>query len=152
MIKWLVVAKHLKGFLEAYADKDGNELFKELINYNDFNINIGSINTASTYPKLDILFDREEKENAVQQNRGIITLWLDFTSNTGSDDSIVEYEQSYYFVNQLSSVLLEWTRKFAGEHNNKFVIAPFISNVLSDGDVQRPIFMTRVILDIVWRA
>lgn len=153
-VLWFPIADNLKEFLTTYTNQDGTPLFSDMINYEDMNIGIGSKGTArATYPCLEILFDSEEKGVIhTKIKEGTTNLWLDcyVSDNTTLElTPDINQREMFLFQQNVIRVMKDWQYQLEGALKIKPCVS--INGIISDGDTNLPLLMSRIMLEIKWR-
>lgn len=153
-VLWFPIANNLKEFLTNYINQDGTPLFSDMINYEDMNIGIGSKGTArATYPCLEILFDSEEKGVIhTKIKEGTTNLWLDcyVSDNTTLElTPDINQREMFLFQQNVIRVMKDWQYQLEGALKIKPSVS--INGIISDGDTNLPLLMSRIMLEIKWR-
>ena len=153
-VLWFPIADNLKEFLKTYINQDGTPLFSDMLNYEGMDIGIGSKGTArAVYPCLEILFDSEEKGVIhTRVKEGITNLWLDcYISDNTTLELIPDINQREMFLFQknILKVMKDWQNHIQTTLHLKTIIA--INGIISDGDTNLPLLMSRIMLEIKWK-
>ena len=151
VLQWLPLAQSLKDFLLTYTKPNGEKIFSGLTDYANLNVVIGSFNTARSYPCIEILLGSEEKESiTTSSKKGKVFFWLDLWVDGALEDRPdYAYEQAYVATNDLANSLKHWLEIMMNDL--KLGCNVVLKEVLSDGDSQRPLYQTRIVLEIDWR-
>lgn len=139
-LNWWPLANSLVEFLKQQKDSLGAPVFDGV------GIYAGTRATGKGYPCIEVTFD---SENDAAGDRALTTLWVDILLKSNSSTPSDAYELLFKYQTEFMNLLplwIKWAKKEIG-------IAAIVKvpSVMSDGDVQRPVCQSRIILEIEWR-
>lgn len=143
VLVWWPIVEHITNFIKTYKD-DNNVLV-----FDGVDVYAGSKNKAKNFPCIEVTFDQESGIDIYRSVKGDIGIWIDIGVLNSGDDPVEAYREIYPYQKNVLNSLHDWIEKI----NQDLKIAIKINNVevVSDGDIQRPTVMSRLILNLNWR-
>lgn len=107
----------------------------------------GTKGPARTYPCIEITWDHESLSMG---SAGFASIWIDICLKTDSKDPSEAYQKQYDYQTKIIDMLNSWPRQLIADTG--IAVKMVIEDIVSDGDIQRPVSMSRIILSIDWRV
>lgn len=142
-INWWPLAKCLTDHLKAQVDSLGKPAFEGIDVY------AGTKMKGKKYPCIEITWDGEADIAIHRPIRGIATLWMDIALNNSSPDPAEAYELLYHWQTEAIDALVSWPKRIIAEMGIAAKVD--VTEIVSDGDMQRPTCACRLIIKVEWR-
>ncbi|MBP2629888.1 MAG: hypothetical protein H6Q70_516 [Firmicutes bacterium] len=144
VLYWWPILDNLVNFMNTKTDDEGNLIFVL-----DGGVYAGTKGTGKTYPCIEVTWDGETGIKIKRQTQGFVTLWADICIQNSDEDPAAPYSEIHKWQTLIIKLLKEWP----SELNEKLNIGSTIevTHALSDGDIQRPTCISRLIITIDWR-
>lgn len=142
-IYWWPLTESLVETMNQEVDKEGNIVFKGIEVY------AGTKQAGKKYPCIEVTWDNESGISIHRPIQGEVVLWIDIALKTNSSKPSEHYELMYPLQLKVFKVLGKWNSVI----KQKLQISPIIevTDVISDGDIQRPTCVCRIVTNIKWR-
>lgn len=142
-IYWQPLAKHLVQTMRNHKDSAGEDIFKGIEVYT------GSKLTGIKYPCIEITWDRETNIKIHRPLQGNVILWVDINIKNNSPDPSEGYEILYQWQTKALDCIASWQKEIYAELGIAAKVE--IVDIISDGDTQRPVCASRLVVNIEWR-
>ncbi len=144
-LNWWPLANSLVEFLKNHKDELGAPSFEGVFIY------AGTKITGKVYPCIEITFDAESNPTG---KRGLVNLWVDVCLKNNNSNPSEAYELMFKYQTEIMNLIFNYDDGWPAAIKKDLGIATDIkiSNVISDGDSQRPVCQCRMVLEIDWRG
>jgi hypothetical protein len=141
---WWPILDNLVQFINTKTDDEGNLIFVL-----EGGVYAGTKGTGKTYPCIEVTWDGETGISIKRPTHGVVILWADICIQNSDEDPAAPYAEIHKWQTAIIKLLKEWPRVL----NEMLNIGPKVevTHVLSDGDIQRPTCVSRLIINIDWR-
>ena len=136
-LMWWPLLKHL----QAYA-----KLQPEMVG---IDVRVGSKRPKDPHPCVELIWDDENAQNLFRTNKGEFTVWIDCWVKNSDKDPSAGYEDLCAMQEKICEVVVRWTDAVL-EEMDTFVNVE-LNGIVSDGDSNRPLCGSRMVLKINWK-
>ena len=137
VLVWWTIIKHMRDFFRSQEEFDGVD------------VRAGAKKPKDPYSCLEILWDEETGVILYKPSKGFLTLWLDYWVRSDNRDPGVAYEKLFVLQSRGCEVLLRWQAALLRDLG--FATKLTLGQAVSDGDGNRPVAGSRMVLNIEWR-
>lgn len=134
---WWPLAKSLAAFLNANIVEDGLSIYP------------GTKGTGKKYPCMEITWDDETSINIQRPSTSNVRLWVDIALKSSGSDPADAYGLQDDYQNKVLCALSEWPQEILKEHGIASKVT--VTDIISDGDINRPTSTARIVIQIEWR-
>lgn len=142
-IYWWPLAKNLVDTIKKHKDQLGTFLFKDIEVYGGSKLN------GKKYPCIEVTYDRESNVKIHRPIQGNVTLWVDINIKNNNANPSEAYEIMYHWQTEIIDCLTNWQNEIRTELGIAAKVE--VEDIISDGDVQRPVCACRLAIYIEWR-
>jgi hypothetical protein len=101
------------------------------------------------YPCVELVWDAEDAQNLYRTNKGAFTVWVDCWIRNNDKDPSAGYDTLHVLQENISTVIVRWSDAVLEDLN--FFVNLELHGIVSDGDNNRPLCGSRMILKMNWR-
>lgn len=137
ILLWWAVIEHLRDYAQLQPELNGVD------------IRAGAKKPKDPYPCMEILWDDETGISLYVAKRGTLAIWIDFWVRSDAKDPGVAYEMLSDLQNRACEVLVRWTDALLSDLG--ITVNLTLKKAVSDGDSNRPLGGSRMVIEIEWR-
>lgn len=137
VLVWWTIIKHLKNYAKAQPELEGTA------------VRAGAKKPKDPYPCIEILWDDETGISLFTANKGELTIWIDVWIRSDEKDPGTAYDILNGLQNQICVVLIRWTDVLLDDLG--IAVKLSLREAVSDGDSNRPLAGSRMVIEIEWR-
>ena len=136
-LMWWPLLDSLQKFASAHTAMTG------------IDVRVGSKRPKDPYPCVEIIWDQEDAQNLFRTKDGEFVVWLDCWIKNSAKDPSAGYSDLCTLQESLCQVVVEWTD--AVMEDIDMLLNLELNGIVSDGDSNRPLCGSRMILNIKWK-
>lgn len=146
---WYPLAKSLANYLNNQLSEKKDGMGTPIPLFDGVDVYVGTKGKGRDYPCIEVTWESESNVSNSLPTVGEVSLWVDVCVEADDD----EPEQAYVMQDELQSKIFDCLPKWPPVAREDTGIAPnvTIEEIVSDGDIYRPVSISRIVLSIEWR-